>query len=160
MKTKASMLVLVVLLFSALAAAQTTPYSTPNFSATFNSPVTTTSDRNANGTSTNYLYSARAKGIEQSVCVRVIDHDIDLDRSSTDYYAGEAAKAMTLDDRKDGTYQGHLYVLVRMHDATLQRRVWVLLVNARTVIWLFQQGAVGTNDSSDWNTFSDSLVIK
>lgn len=160
MKTKLLIFVVAALSLAGLAGAQSTPYSTPNFSATFNSPVTTSTDRNSDGTRSNYYYGAKNKGVEQLVCVRIIDHDIDLNKSSTNFYADQAAKGMTLEDRKDGTYQGHLYVLVRVHDATAQRKLWVILVNARTVIMFLQQAPVGADDSSDWSTLANSLIIK
>jgi hypothetical protein len=160
MKAKSLLFFPVFLLLSAFAVAQSTPYSAPNFSAIFNSPVTTSSSRNNAGTSTDYFYNAKNKDIEQAVCLRTIDRDIDLDKSSTDFYAGQAAKNMTLDDRKDGVYQGHMYVSVQVHNATMERKVRVILVNSHTVLMLFQQAPVGTDDSADWNTLVNSLVVK
>jgi hypothetical protein len=161
MKAKSLLFFPVFLLLSAFAVAQSTPYSAPNFSTIFNSPVTTTSRRNNAGTSTDYFYNAKNnKDIEQVVTVRTVDHDIDLDKSSTDFYAGQASKNMALDDRKDGIYQGHMYVSVQVHNATRERKVRVILVNSRTVLILFQQAPVGTDDSADWNTLVNSLVVK
>jgi hypothetical protein len=160
MKAKSLLSFAAFLLLSAFAVAQSTPYSAPNFSTIFNSNVTTTSRRNNAGTSTDYFYNAKNKDIEQVVTVRTVDHDIDLDKSSTDFYAGQASKNMTLDDRKDGVYQGHIYVSVLVHNATRERKVRFILVNSRTVLMLFQQAPVGTDDSADWSTLVNSLVVK
>jgi hypothetical protein len=160
MKAKLRLFFPAFLLLSAFAVAQSTPYSAPNFSTIFNSPVTTTSKRNNAGTSTDYFYNAKNKDIEQVVSVRQVDHDIDLDKSSTDFYAGQASKNLTLDDRKDGIYQGHRYVSVQVHNAIKERKVRVILVNSRTVLMLFQQASLGSDDSADWNALVNSLIVK
>ncbi len=161
MKSKSFYLCVIVLLLSAFALAQSTPYSTSVFSATFNGPVTTSSDRNGSNTSSDHFYLSSAKGITDVVDIRNLDGDIPVDKSSTDFYVGQATKdGSTLISRQDGTYQGHIYVFVVV--TTTDGRAlknWIIILNSRQVLFMVQadNGSAGTDD---WSAFSQSLNIK
>jgi hypothetical protein len=163
----------VVLLLAAFAGAQSTTYSTANFSATFLGPVRASSpDRNVQNTSTSQYYSSVHNGVEETVSDRTVDHDIPVDQSSLDFYAGGALKdadddkGKVLDDRQYSTFQGHISVCVNLHfteqGVVQRRRVCYILAGPRHVFALWQQAAASQDDGglADWTTFTRSLVIK
>jgi hypothetical protein len=170
--TRKSMLLgTAVLLLAVFAGAQSTPYQTDVFAATFNGPVKVPApDRNVQNTSTSQYYSSIHNGVEQTVSDRHVDHDIDVDRASLDFYAGQALKdgddgtARVQDDRQYSTYQGHISVYVNLHytdHGVLQRRrVWYILLGPRHVLTLFQEAAASQDDGglADWHTFSDVQI--
>jgi len=167
MRTKALSMGAFLLMIGSGLAAQTTPYTTPQFSADFNGPVKTFTDTNTAKTSTNYSFNSSHNGIEQLISVRIVDHDIDVDKASTDFYVGQAQKAVdwgssALLEQKDGSYQGHnwAYVFLQSPDNTKKRRIWIAVVNARTVLMILQDAPMESDDQSDWKTISDSLDIK
>ena len=167
MRIKAVSLGAFLLMIGSVLSARTTPYTTPLFSAEFNGPVTTSTDSNTAKTSTNYTFNSSHNGIEQMVSVRIVDHDIDVDKDSTDFYVGQAQKAIgwgssALLEQKDGSYKGHswAYVFLQSPDNTRKRRIWISVVNARTVLMILQDAPMKTDDQFDWETISDSLDIK
>lgn len=167
MKIKAISLGAILLMFGSVLAAQTTPYTTPQFSANFNGPVTTFADTNTAKTSTDNFFTSTRNGVEQMISVRIVDHDIAVDKDSTDFYAGQAQKAVnwgssSLLEHKEGSYQGHswAYVYLQSPNNTRKRRIWITIVNSRTVLMILQEAPMKTDDQSDWETISDSLDIK
>jgi len=166
MKTKSLMFV-AVLLLSAFAVAQSTPYSNKVFSATFVGPVTeTAADRNMQNTSTSVFYNAAANGVYQSVSIRTVDHDIPVDQSSLDFYADGAAKnGYVQDDRKNVSLQGHIGIYINLHNTditgTTRRRVWYIIVSPRQVLALMTEGDATVDDGAvtAWTTFTESFVL-
>src|SRR3977135_1134583 len=112
MRIKAISLGAILLMIGSVVAAQTTPYTTPQFSANFNGPVATSTDTNTAKTSTDNFFTSSDNGAQKMISVRIVDHDIAVDKDSTDFYAGQAQKAVnwgssSLLEHKDGSYQGH-----------------------------------------------------
>lgn len=164
-----STLLLVLLALACSAFAQNTIFDTAVFGATFNGPISTSSDQNATKTSTDNFYNSTNNGIDQLLSVRIVDHDISVDRTSTDFYATQAFKnGEVQDDRKEGTYQGHIWVYIGEHftgtdGIAYRRHVWTIIVDPRTVIIVMQQSATtvgASTDASAWSVFVNSLVIK
>jgi|ERR1700733_3847729 len=151
---------------------QTTPYSTGNFSAVFNGPVTADPvSRSTDNESSNYDYYSFSAGVGQIVVVRQIDHDIPVDQSSADFYVNDDATGGTVTNRSNFTYQGHVGAYTRriyMSDGVqLSKRTRYIVVNSREVIFLEEITAIGSpSDPGDmaeqkqWFDFEDSLDIK
>jgi hypothetical protein len=167
--------VLSLLSFAGIAMAntglQTTPYSTPTFSATFSGPVTADSAaRNKQNTSTDYsYYSGTATG--QLVIVRRIDHDIDVNQASADFYADTDTTGGTTTNRSESTWQGHVFTYTRRvyveNGQTLSKRTRYIVVSPREVIFLEQIDVFTKADSTEdlaaqqqWFDFENSLDIK
>jgi hypothetical protein len=103
---------------SSMAAAQSTPYQNDNFTATFNGPVRVSLDHNAQGTSTDKHFTTTGT-IQQTISIRTVNHDIDVDKATTDYYATQTLKngTRTLLSRKDGSFKGkHPWTLITFAD--------------------------------------------
>lgn len=161
MKIKAILLGTTLLVTGSIAAAQSTPYSTPQMSATFNGPVTVEIDRNHEDTSTDTEYLSSHTNTYQMVTVRAVtDKDLDVSQDTLDYYVEQALGDAKPLDRKNGTYQDYMseYVSFQKHD--LQWRVLFIIVNPRMVLMLHEVAPVDADDASSWSTFSESLVIK
>jgi hypothetical protein len=177
---KSLLLTVVVLLLAAFAAAQApcrptaanpcpheptpTPYSTAQFSVTFNGPVETWSEPNTQKTSVDIFYASKANGIEQTVAYRTVQGEIDVDTASLDFYVKQSMKkGETLKSRQDGTHHGHIfaYVEVKTTDEPPRlRRMWFTIQNSHTVFVLMQSTLEGNDDSSEWNAFTNSFAIK
>ena len=178
MKIKAivSMLVLSLLAFVGFALAntglQTTPYSNSYFSATFNAPVSVDSPaRNGSNTSTDYAVYSNTPTVGQIVTARVIDHDIPVDQSSSDFYANDDTTGGTITNRSVNTYQGHPFTYTRRiyteDGVRLSKRTRYIIVNSREVIFIVEIAPIGVaGDAGDlaeqqqWFDFEDSLNIK
>ena len=149
---------------------QTTPYSTNNFSATFNAPVTAEPvSRSADNQSSNYTYWSATDTVGQSVMVRFVDHDIAVDFTSSDFYANDDSTGGTITNRSTDYYQGHPFTYTRrdfvQNGVELSKRVRDIIVSSREVIFLEQvapyvSGPAGTGDQPQWFEFEDSLNIK
>jgi hypothetical protein len=141
-----------------------TPYSTPQFSATFNSPVETWSEPNVQKTSMDVFYASKANGIEQTVAYRTINGEIDVDTASLDFYVKALTKTgQTLKSRQDGTHHGHIFAYFEVESADKPprlRRNWLIIQNSHTVFILMQSTVEGADDSEEWNAFSKSFAIK
>jgi hypothetical protein len=177
MKLKAMFLMFVfsLLAFAGVALAgtglQTTPFETPQFSATFNSTVTLQpASRSKDNQSTNYVYTSYSDTnmISQAVIVRFIDHDIDVNYTSSDFYANDDTSTGTISNTSNGTYQGHpfTYTARKWSEggmADLIKRTRFIVVNSREVIFIIQI-APDTNrsygDREQWMEFKNSLNIK
>ena len=169
MKTRSVVLAIMVLLLSALAAAQTEKVTeTPVFSATFNGPVKTFTDENEAKTSSDDYYQSFNKGIEETVIVRHINADIPVDQSSLDYYAAEATKhGEILDDRRNGTIQGHIYTYVNLHNHKIdnvehRKRLMATILSPRLVMFVMVMAPPAQDDggATDFAALTDSLTIK
>ena len=141
-----------------------TPYSTAQFSATFNGPVETWSEPNVQKTSMDIFYASKANRIEQTVAYRTINGEIDVDTASLDFYVKALTKkGETLKSRHDGTHHGHIFAYFEVQTANEPprlRRTWLLIQNSRTVFVVLQSATDGTDDSEEWNAFSQSFAIK
>ncbi len=177
---KALRLTVVVLLFAAFAGAQVpcrptatspcpteptpTPYSTAQFSATFNGPVETWSEPNVQKTSVDIFYASKANRVEQTVAYRTINGEIDVSTASLDFYVKALTKkGETLKSRQDGTHHGHIFAYFEVETANEPprlRRAWLLIQNSHTVFVVMQSTTEGIDDSEEWNAFSKSFAIK
>lgn len=184
MKIKGMFLALAfsVLALAGMAAAntglQTTSYSTNNFSATFNGPVTANAPkRNAANTSTDYSYYSfdAVTQVGQIIIVRFIDHDIAVSTESSEFYANDDTTPGPITNRSTDTYQGHPLSYTRRkdteYDTPISLRTRYIIVNSREVIFVKQlapfvdyttlpNGGVGLGDQPQWFDFEDSLVIR
>jgi hypothetical protein len=155
-------LVAIGLLLSVTALAQSTPYSTPNFSATFTGPVATSTDTNP--TNTTYNYKSSTQNVSQSVFVRIVDHDIAVNHESSNFYANNDSTGGTMSDVKQDYYQGHPFTYsCHTYDVggvSWTKRTRYIIVNARTVIFIWQISLAAYNDTPEWTAFENSLVIK
>lgn len=141
--------------------AQSTPYSHPRFSATFNGPVSFKTSQNIQKTSTNNGWSSENDGVYQQLTIRDIDHNVEVSQASTDFYVNQIVPlAQVLEAPTNGTYQGHPWSFIHYNKDGETWHQWFIIVNANTVFVLSQLVNPGQDDSADWATFSKSLVIK
>jgi hypothetical protein len=143
-------------------AQQSTPYSTPNFSATFNNAVTT--DTSSQTNSVSYSYKSVTESVAQTVTVRIVDHDIAVSHESSNFYANDDRTGGTMSDVKQDYSQGHPFTYsCHTYDFSgvrLTKRTRFIIVNARTVIFISQISAAAYNDTAEWTAFENSLIIK
>jgi hypothetical protein len=161
MKIKVMLLGAALLGACSIAAAQSTPYSTPQLSATFNGPVTVEVHRNREDTSTDTEYSSSHNDICQMLSVRTVTaKDLDVKQDALDFYVEQVLGDAEPLDRRNATYQEHIGEYVSFNKSDTQWRMWFIIVNPRTVLILSEIAPVGANDDAAWSIFSDSLVIK
>jgi hypothetical protein len=169
MKTRSTSTAAVLLLLSALAAGQGEKVTaTPVFSATFNGPVKTFTDENEAKTSNDDYYQSFNKGVEETVIVRHVNADIPVDQSSLDYYAGQATKqGEILDERRNGTIQGHIYTYVNLHKHKIdnvehRKRLMAIILSPRLVMFVMVIAPPAQDDggATDFGALTDSLAIK
>jgi hypothetical protein len=150
------------LLLSGAAFAESTPYSTPNFSATFNGTVATGTNTQTNSVS--YTYLSSANDVAQKVTVRIVDHDIAVSHESSNFYVNDDRTGGTMSDVKQDYYQGHPFTYschtYDYNGVRLTKRARFIIVNARTVIFIEQFSAAAYNDTPEWTAFENSLIIK
>jgi hypothetical protein len=176
---KAVVLTVVILLLAAFTGAQVpcrptatspcppaptpTPYSTAQFSATFNGPVETWTEPNVQKTSVDVFYASKANRIEQTVAFRTIGGEIDVDTASLDFYVKALTKkGETLKSRQDGTHHGHIFAYFEVESTDQPpriRKTWLIIQNSHTVFVLIQSTNEGVDDSDEWNAFTKSFVI-
>ena len=158
-------------LVSTLGFAQGT-YNNSRFSAIFNGPVTVTTVTHATNTDTNY--TSVNGNVEEQVIVRVVDHDIPVDFSSTEFYrdrdASSDEKLMT-EVNSNGYYQGHPYsygdVLGTDNGVSYYRFERSIVVNSRTAIFIRMIRPVNESNNKtaagavqEWQDFENTLDIK
>jgi len=178
MKIKSLMLAVVVLLLVAFAGAQctyptgpntgfaTTPYDTNYFSATFNGLVTfKEAGRSADNESSNYYYRSSNPNVSQQIMLRTVDHDIQNDMSSAEFYRNDATTpGEDRSNRSAGDWCGHPYTyafyVFPSNGYELRERVRYIIVNSRTVIFLTQIALNSYDDRNEWLDFEYSLRIK
>lgn len=145
---------------------QTTPFSNNYFSLTFNGPVTTDApDRNAANTSTTYSYSSFSNGVYQAAHLRIIDHDIAVDYTSSDFYADDDRTGGTIENRSKDSWCGHPFTytgrkVVNEKGETYFVRTRYIIVSARAVLFLVQVSSYSAADQPEWMDFEYSLRIK
>jgi hypothetical protein len=144
-----------------IATAQSTPYSTPQLSVTFNGPVAVETARNKENTSTDTEYSSSDGDTYQMLSLRAVrTKDLDVKQDTLDFYVEQALGDAKPLDRRSGTFQELIGEYVSFNKNDFQWRMWFIIVNPRTVLILSELAPVGANDDAAWSTFSDSLVIK
>jgi hypothetical protein len=155
----------VLMLSSMLATAQTS-FSNNYFSAQFSGgPVTSTTTLNDARTSTNYDFTSVNSNVAQTVDVRLIDHDIAVDLSSSNFYADlDNARGVVM-SRSTGVYQGHPFTytftkVTRADQSTYSVRTRYIIVSPRVTIWVIQSSSMQYEDQAIWEAFEDSLNIK
>lgn len=144
---------------------QTTPYSTPNFSAIFNGTVKVSGvERSEDNQSSNTVYSSLNNYSLQTIIVRFIDHDIAVNQASADFYADDDRVGGTITNRSTGTWEGHIYTYTMHHYVkdgySLTQRCRYIIVNSREVIFLEQISSEDYADHDEWLDFEYSLRIK
>jgi hypothetical protein len=145
--------------------AATTPYATNVFSATFNGPVEVQeASRNAANTSTDYTYESNNGRVLQVVTVRVIDHAIAVDYTSSDFYVNDMTGCNSKTDVSRGTWDNRPYTYVFCTTTsgayTVTIRVRYIIVNSTTVLMIKQGALESDNDRDQWLDFEYSLRIK
>ena len=161
MKIKAILLGATLLAVGSIAFAQSTPYSTPELSATFNGPVSVEVNRNHENTSTDTEYSSSRGSVYQMLSARTVTaKDLEVSQDTLDFYVDQALGDVKPLARKNETYQEHISEYVSFDKDDMQWRMWFIIVNPRTVLMLNQLAPAGANDDAAWSTFSDSLIIK
>jgi hypothetical protein len=164
-----SLIAAVPLLLSALSLAQSEGVtSTPVFLATFNGPVKTFTDENTAKTSNDDYYQSFDKGVEETVIVRHVNADIPVEQSSLDYYATQATKkGEILDDRRNGTIQGHIYTYVNLHNHKIdnvehRKRLMAIILSPRLVMFVMVTAPPAQDDggATAFAALTDSLTIK
>lgn len=146
---------------------QTTTFSNNYFSATFNGPVTDETKRNSGNTSTNYLFKSGpgTNGVYQIVDVRIVDHDIAADLSSSNFYADSDTGLGPVTDRSTNVWEGHPFTYtrrVKTYDGEeYETRTRYIIVSSRVVIFIqqFAPTSLDTNQR-EWFDFEYSLRIK
>ena len=148
---------------------QTTSYSTNNFSAQFNGPVTAGPvQRSQDNQSSNYVYTSFDTNVGQGVIVRFVDHDIPVDQTSSDFYANDDTSDGTITNQSTGMYQGHPYTYTGRaytdSGTEMFKRTRFIIVNSREVIFIIQiepkQNGNYLTNQPQWFDFEDSLNIK
>ena len=164
MKLKSLMLIAATLLLSVVSMAQTS-YNNSYFGVTFNGgAVTTTINPNDAGTSMNHNYISENVDFRQIVDVRLIDHDINVDLSSSNFYADQDSKRGTVVSRSTGTYQGHPFTYTFLkyteNGVVYSRRTRYIIVEPREVVFIEQISLMSFDDQSLWENFESTLNIK
>ena len=152
--------ILVVLTLSLAAMAQ--PYSTNRFTAVFNGPVAV--DTYSNPTNTNARYISSTNDVAQSVTVRIVDHDIAVDYTSSDYYVENQTGCESKNFLSKGTWQGNpfSYDFCTYTNATgtWTTRTRFIIVNSREVIFIQQSSLASYDDMAEWSSFEATLEIR
>jgi len=134
------------------------------FDATFVGAVTSATSRSTANTSTNYDFTASDTNIFQDIDVRLVDHDIAVDYSSTDFYADIDARqrrsARAVNRRVSGTPL-HLH-LCEVHGrwSVLTERDRYIMIGPREVYFITQRSLASYDDKAQWDAFESSLNIR
>lgn len=147
-------------------------YSTPQFSATFNCSVTANppgpevdKDGKTIGTSTGYWCGSTGPGRAlQTMSVTKFDHDIAVDSSFSDAFEDEENEDFDVLSTSKGNYQGHPFTYVKASSMGNDQLRWhwskLIVVNARTTIWIMMNAPAKSSDDKSWQNFANSLEIK
>jgi len=159
---KSTLLAASLLVLSAFGIAQA--FTNNYFDATFVGTVTSATSRNTANTSTNYDFTASDTNIFQDIDVRLVDHDIAMDYSSTDFYADIDARRGEVLARSTGVYQGHpfTYICVKYTDggSVLTERDRYIMIGPREVYFITQRSLASYDDKAQWDAFESSLNIR
>jgi hypothetical protein len=170
MKLKSILLVATLFVLSAFAGAQN--FSNNYFSATFAGPVTVDNvRRNNENTSSEYVYEASTNNVYQTIDVRLVDHDIPVGLSSTEWYANDQDAQMAKQfpgavevNRSNGVYQGHpfTYICIRYTyegtEYTQRRRM--IYISQREVYFITQTSRMSYDDNADFATLEQLNIIR
>jgi hypothetical protein len=163
---KSLILIAATFLLSAVSMAQTS-YNNNYFGVSFSGgAVTTATAPNDARTSMNYDYISENSNVRQVVDVRLIDHDINVDLSSSNFYADQDNARGVVVSRSTGTYQGHpftyTFTKITPTDGTapysVRRRY--IIVGPRETIWIMQTSLMTFDDQALWENFENTLNIK
>jgi hypothetical protein len=167
---KYTLLPLLLVLLSVFAMAQGS-YTGTRFTATFNGPVSV--DTYNNPTNSNTRYLSFSGSMTEGVVVRIVDHDIDVNNTSSQFYRATAPSEYVLHPEKnsDGYYQGHPYSFGSFSHTQNGVSYYMyerfIIVDSRTVvfIWLEIPVSEDTDRNADnvnlrWSNFEDSLIIR
>ena len=162
MKLKSMLIAATLVLLTAFAVAQN--FTNNYFTATFTGTVQSSTVRNDANTSTNYDFSARSANLVQNIDVRLVDHDINVDYSSTNFYADIDAQHGTVQNRSTGTYQGHpfTYTCITYTSSTgsvLSERNRYIMIGPREVYFVTQTSLASYDDKAEWDAFESSINI-
>jgi len=153
-------------------------YKTNSFSVDFNGPVQTKAYRNDANTSTRTAYSSCSGDICEGVTVVAIDHDIDVNMASAEFYRNSASDnefQSHTDVNSEGYYQGHPYAYGN-YTSTINgvEYEWFerfIVVNSREVVFIYmsipssdyESGKVGKSGGGStyaaWQTFEYTLNL-
>ena len=139
--------------------------NTSQFSASFNGPVAVRTYSNPTNNNTEY-FSHDSRGVYQFVTVRTIDGDIAVNTASSDFYMNNERFGGVVSNVDHGTYQGHPYTYAFFDKAPdgnggqQSERIRYIIVNSRTVIFIFQIAPESVEDRDAWVTFEATLNIK
>jgi hypothetical protein len=147
------------------AGTQVTPFSNQYFSATFNAnPTVGTGARS--DTAMNYTVSSYTESpvVGQSITVRIVDHDIPVDYTSSDFYANNDSTGGEVITTSRNVWEGHPFTYVArkftVNGETFQKRERYIIVNSREAIFLTEIIPAGQDDQNEWLDFEYSLRIK
>src|SRR5260370_19737144 len=166
---KAQGLTVLVLLFAAFAGAQVpcrptatspcpteptpTPYSTAQFSATFNGPVETWSEPNVQKTSMDIFYASKANRVEQTEAYRTINGELYVRTAFLDFYVkAHTKKRETWKSPHDGAHHVHIFAYFEVQTANEPPRLripWLLIQNSHTVFVVMQSTTEGIAASQE-----------
>jgi hypothetical protein len=148
-------------------------YNTATFFADFNGSVDVSNF--SNETNTNVSYNSSANGVSEHIIVRTVNHDIDVNLTSSQFYRGNVKDVERIEKfDNDGTYQGHPfsygYYVYNVDGVRYVLRERFIIVSSREVIFIQMvipenlsdslPSTPGTMTLKVWNDFENSLGIK
>jgi len=144
---------------------QTTSFSNSYFSAVFNGAVEAAAgQRNSANTSTTYVYSSSNANVSQSVLVRIVDQNIAVDTTSSDFYANSDNTGGEIRTTSHDVWEGHPFTytfrVFTSGGVEYSRRTRIIVVNSREVIFISQTVLNTYDDQNEWLDFEYSLRIK
>jgi len=176
MKLKILAVIAAIFVLGGIAVAQV-PYTTPEFSASFNGPVSIMGPtHSASAHATDTMYTAEVDSVSESVIVRITEKDIPVSWKSSDYYAqsdftdlgvpchtemdGTPTPTSTLDH---GFFQGH----PDTYDCTdyteggviMWQRVRYIIVGPRETVWVIMRSPREKSSRDEWSRFWHSVDI-
>ena len=176
MKLKILAVIAAIFVLGGIAVAQTL-YTTPEFSASFNGPVSIMGPaHSASAHATDTMYTSEVDSVMESVIVRITEKDIPVSWKSSDYYAqsdftglgvpchterdGTPTPTSTLDH---GFYQGH----PSTYDCTdyteggviMWQRVQYIIVGPRETVWVIMRSPREKSSRDEWSRFWNSVDI-
>ena len=144
----------------------TTPFDGAYFSATFNGTPSVKTYRSADNESSNTVYSSMTDTVAEIVTVRIIDHDIAVNYTSSDFYANDDRTGGTLDNDSTtrnvwcGLPYTYTFRNFELDGVKLVKRSRYIIVNSREVIFIQQIAVASYEDRPEWLDFEYSLRIK
>ncbi len=158
-----------ILLVPAVSGAQTpTPYSTPQFSATFNGPVTAQPPARTSTTndSVNLFYSSTFNGVQQIVAIRTMQPSLYHGGfSSSDFYAQQIAATGTLEDSSQDRYQGYPFsytkaLMTQQNGSKMVQRDRFIILSDQKMVFVRMIAPPDRDSDAVWLAFANSFVVK